>query len=502
MKKNYTLALDQNIEEIEESYKYLFLAISCIAWLDKETIESSSNIENINLAVDTIYKSNKALNKEKIQSEILNNIRLIKKIIDSQPNAIIFDCDGTLVQTEAINKLTFKEILKPNKDKLTPLEIQEIYQNQVSYAIENIEDDKEIKEILEEVFKKEIESKKQEYEHSPYKVILGILIDEENEIIEEKKLLFVSLLLSSLIKGLTFNAAFNTILTLRLPGQFNDIQEFRKSFRFHNKGIKESVGVESTLGTREFLEENSTPYIVASNSPNFVILENTQQLNIPQEKILSSHDLEKKRGKPYPDVFLLALKKLNSESSKTIIIEDSKPGVLAGLSAGVCSTFAKQISTKLNSFISTIATSEKQKVKMINTIERKITETITNEKYMDTIIETLERIIFGPIYLLGENCIETGVKKVHDNLLKSEILEELTDQINQIIIDSNSETEKKLLTKEILKMYLNFITENTLNNLPQIIIFNNGENQALCDHQSFLSISDMKNLNILLNQDK
>jgi len=487
--------LRKDLEKLRNS-KILSLAIKSKINLNNEDLERISSLENLNLVIDAIYEADKSisLRKEIFLDELLNNIRLINKVLSIMPNAIIFDCDGTLVQTEVINKLTFKEILKPNKEKLTPEEIQDIYQNQVLYSIENIEENKEIHEIFEEVFQQEIQNNKQEYEINPYNVISQVLIDEENQIIEEKKVLFVALLLSSLIKGLTFNTAFNTILTPRIPGQFRDIQDFRQIFRSHNKEIKETLGVESTLGTKEFLEENQTPYMVASNSPNFVIQENTQELNIPEEKILSSHDLDKKRGKPHPDVFLLALKKLQSNPRQTIIIEDSKPGVLAALSAGICLTFTNQIVTKLNSFTQSMQFSEKQK------IENKIMEIITDEIYIDKINETLERHMFGYIYILGQECIETGIAKAYQNLLKSQILEELVDAINEIIIDSTPEIESRLLTKDTLEMFLNYITENTVKDLPQIIIFNNGDNQALCSHQSFFSISDMQDLNFLLNQ--
>ena len=41
------------------------------------------------------------------------------------------------------------------------------------------------------------------------------------------------------------------------------------------------------------------------------------------------------RGKPYPDVFLFAAKEMGFAPNQCIVIEDSRPGVQAGLSAGM-----------------------------------------------------------------------------------------------------------------------------------------------------------------------
>ncbi len=51
--------------------------------------------------------------------------------------------------------------------------------------------------------------------------------------------------------------------------------------------------------------------------------------------IVSAEDLEGKRGKPEPDIYLLTLDKLGLQAADCIAIEDSKRGVLSAMSAGI-----------------------------------------------------------------------------------------------------------------------------------------------------------------------
>ena len=50
------------------------------------------------------------------------------------------------------------------------------------------------------------------------------------------------------------------------------------------------------------------------------------------EVILSSDDLQ--RGKPFPDIYIEVMKRLNVEPKETIILEDSRDGIRSGVSSG------------------------------------------------------------------------------------------------------------------------------------------------------------------------
>ena len=51
--------------------------------------------------------------------------------------------------------------------------------------------------------------------------------------------------------------------------------------------------------------------------------------------LFRSHAAEVRHGKPAPDIFLLAAKRLGVAPEECWVIEDSKPGVAAGLAAGM-----------------------------------------------------------------------------------------------------------------------------------------------------------------------
>jgi len=50
------------------------------------------------------------------------------------------------------------------------------------------------------------------------------------------------------------------------------------------------------------------------------------------DEILSSDDL--KRGKPFPEIYVEVMKRLNTAPQETVVLEDSKDGINAGINAG------------------------------------------------------------------------------------------------------------------------------------------------------------------------
>lgn len=97
--------------------------------------------------------------------------------------------------------------------------------------------------------------------------------------------------------------------------------------------IKELPGATRLI---KHLHVHGIPLTLASNSPKASI---EQKISYHQDwkecfSVIIGGD-EVKSGKPSPEIFLEAAKRLNVEPSKFLVIEDSMPGVTAGKSAGM-----------------------------------------------------------------------------------------------------------------------------------------------------------------------
>ncbi len=90
-------------------------------------------------------------------------------------------------------------------------------------------------------------------------------------------------------------------------------------------------------GLPQLVEKLSSHYVLglASGSERAVVEEvlKLKGLGPLFTAVVTSSEVE--RGKPAPDVFLLAAKLLNVPPQSCCVIEDSKPGIAAGLAAGM-----------------------------------------------------------------------------------------------------------------------------------------------------------------------
>lgn len=89
-------------------------------------------------------------------------------------------------------------------------------------------------------------------------------------------------------------------------------------------------------GIKSVLELTKLPYCVASSGTPSKIqnsLTKTELINYFDGKLFSFQQV--KNGKPAPDLFLFAADQMGVEPTRTLVIEDSKAGVMAGVSAGM-----------------------------------------------------------------------------------------------------------------------------------------------------------------------
>jgi len=94
--------------------------------------------------------------------------------------------------------------------------------------------------------------------------------------------------------------------------------------------------VQPVEGIREVLATLRVPYCIASSGDHDkmrITLGATQLLPLFAGRLFSATEVP--RGKPAPDVFLLAAERMGAEPGRTAVIEDSVNGVLAGCAAGM-----------------------------------------------------------------------------------------------------------------------------------------------------------------------
>lgn len=109
-------------------------------------------------------------------------------------------------------------------------------------------------------------------------------------------------------------------------------------FENSKKTLAESVPVKP--GVKEILKyfkENQVKMAVASSSPMELILHNLKTADIASyfDVLVSGEQVA--RGKPEPDIFLLAARKLGIKPQDCYVFEDGIHGVYGGVAAG-CST--------------------------------------------------------------------------------------------------------------------------------------------------------------------
>ena len=100
------------------------------------------------------------------------------------------------------------------------------------------------------------------------------------------------------------------------------------------KELPEKPGLPEILN---YMKEQGFKMAIASGSRLEMIKHNLQKAGIENyfEVIASGHEVE--RGKPEPDVFLLAVERLGLNPKECYVIEDGVNGVKAGIAAG-CDT--------------------------------------------------------------------------------------------------------------------------------------------------------------------
>lgn len=118
----------------------------------------------------------------------------------------------------------------------------------------------------------------------------------------------------------------------QLPDDWTD-QVRDRDFEAFEKGVPAVEGVAAVL---DHLDRVGIPYCVGSSGKYAKMnktLGSAGLLPRLKDKLFSAQDC--KRGKPAPDIFLLAAKKMGHRPENCLVVEDSLPGVRAAKAAGM-----------------------------------------------------------------------------------------------------------------------------------------------------------------------
>ena len=102
--------------------------------------------------------------------------------------------------------------------------------------------------------------------------------------------------------------------------------------------FEELLSAEPMRGIRELLQalrESRVPTAIASTAPSRWVLPAAERIGIASlvSAIVSGDDVI--RGKPAPDVYLEAARRLGADPSRSVAIEDSGPGIASARAAGM-----------------------------------------------------------------------------------------------------------------------------------------------------------------------
>jgi HAD superfamily hydrolase (TIGR01509 family) len=95
------------------------------------------------------------------------------------------------------------------------------------------------------------------------------------------------------------------------------------------------VVFEDAVGTVRELRARGIPLGVASSSPRERLERTLRRAGLLSEFDVTVAGDEVERGKPEPDMFLVAAERLGTDPADCVAIEDSPPGVAAALAAGM-----------------------------------------------------------------------------------------------------------------------------------------------------------------------
>ncbi|WP_041742206.1 HAD-IA family hydrolase [Collimonas fungivorans] len=136
--------------------------------------------------------------------------------------------------------------------------------------------------------------------------------------------------LASFLPTMHGSRAVDTITRLGLPGINPEVE----ALKITDAEINDVEGIVEIPGATDFLKSlPPTKWAVVTSAPKDLALRRMKAAGIPVPAVLVTAD-DVAAGKPNPDCYLLAARKLEVDVSSCLIFEDAPVGIAAGEAAG------------------------------------------------------------------------------------------------------------------------------------------------------------------------
>lgn len=124
--------------------------------------------------------------------------------------------------------------------------------------------------------------------------------------------------------------AIDTIRKLNLPGVDADVE----AAEIMRAEIEDTDGIEQIAGAADFLASLPTDrWAVVTSAPRALAERRIAAAGLPTPpKMITAEDVEK--GKPQPDCFLTAARRLGADPARCLVFEDAPAGITAAETAG------------------------------------------------------------------------------------------------------------------------------------------------------------------------
>ena len=103
--------------------------------------------------------------------------------------------------------------------------------------------------------------------------------------------------------------------------------------------------IPETVGLVKKLRQQGIPYAIGTGSVRHGALNTMRSAGIDElfDIIVTPDDVPPGRGKPCPDIFLLAAEKMGVPASQCVVFEDAQPGLDAAAAAGMASVKVNEL---------------------------------------------------------------------------------------------------------------------------------------------------------------